>query len=135
MCQGSVDLVIKQKNASLARRARMHELQRGMIDHDEAMWFPGFPMVFQWFFNGFWMFLGWMLEDIGGFTMFFMMFPCPIRSMSNAQLSIDARNGWQRLHEGLRLCSGPEVGPTVLETEHAETCFAILFETQCLERL
>jgi len=28
-------MVIKQKNASLARRARMHELQRGMIDHDE----------------------------------------------------------------------------------------------------
>ena len=29
-------MVIKQKNASSARRARMHELQRGMIDHDEA---------------------------------------------------------------------------------------------------
>eukprot|EP00435_Cladocopium_sp_Y103_P050443 s151_g15.t1 len=33
--RGSVDMVIKQKNASSARRARMHELQRGMIDHDE----------------------------------------------------------------------------------------------------
>ncbi|CAK9027081.1 Hypothetical protein SCF082_LOCUS17764 [Durusdinium trenchii] len=33
---GSADIVIKQKNASAARRVRMHELQRGMIDHDEA---------------------------------------------------------------------------------------------------
>ncbi|CAK9050705.1 unnamed protein product [Durusdinium trenchii] len=31
----SADIVIKQKNASAARRVRMHELQRGMIDHDE----------------------------------------------------------------------------------------------------
>jgi len=66
MCQGSVDMVIKQKNASLARRARMHELQRGMIDHDEAMWFLGFPMVFQWFLDVFGLDVGgyWRFHDV-----------------------------------------------------------------------
>ena len=89
-------MVIKQKNASLARRARMHELQRGMIDHDEAMWFlcfpmvfqwfldvfgldvgglvSGFPMVFQWFFNGFWMFLDVFGLDVGGCWRFHHVF-------------------------------------------------------------
>ena len=51
-------MVIKQKNASSARRARMHELQRGMIDHDEAM----VSHIFSWFLEVFGL-------DVGGFMM------------------------------------------------------------------
>ena len=90
--QGSLEAVIKQKNASSARRARMQELQRGIIDHDEADFFQGVGSVL--------LVVHVVLRDVCIilYLLRFNHFRIP-----------PSRNGWQTLHAGRRLYLEPEV--------------------------
>lgn len=89
--QGSVEVVIKQKNASSARRARMQELQRGIIDHDEADLSQGVGSVL--------LVVRVVLSNA-----------CIILHLLKFNhFGIRSRNGWRTLHAGRRLYLEPEV--------------------------